>query len=198
MKCRLWLFLGATSVIMLQSHTTLAEPQAVTPPARSTEAMAPAAVAAPAAEAVSPAPPAVAATTAAPETAPAPSAKAHGYFYRKHRKLLGAALNTSVHVDGMEIAELDPGRYVKVPLEPGSHSFYSDEKDDTITVDVETGKDYYFRVDLQAGMWKGHGKFKLMTPEEGSKEFGEWKLKLADDIKKPDMVVEDESKRSEK
>jgi hypothetical protein len=115
------------------------------------------------------------------------------YFYRK-KSILGGALNTSVHVDKIEVADLDPGTYVKVPLQPGKHAFYSDEEGDELKVDVDAGKEYYFRVDLQAGMWKGHGVLNRVEAAEGSAEFEKWKLKLAEDIRKPEMVVKDPRK----
>lgn len=150
---------------------------------------------APAPEPVEPAAPAAAAPTLAPTaTTVAPAGgKAFAYFYRK-KTILGGALNTSVHVDGVEVADLDPGTYVKVPLEPGPHAFYSDEKDDTLTETVEAGKEYYFRIDLQAGMWKGHGVLNRLDPAVGAPEFEKWKLKPAEDVRKPEMVVTDPRK----
>ncbi|MCE7959139.1 MAG: DUF2846 domain-containing protein, partial [Acidobacteria bacterium ACB2] len=133
------------------------------------------------------------ATDRAPAAVAPADAKAYAYFYRK-KTILGAALNTSVHVDGIEVADLDPGTYVKVPLEPGKHAFYSDEEDDTLKLEIEAGKEYYFRIMLKAGMWKGHGVLNRVDPSEGAPEFEEWKLKLAEDIRKPEMVVKDPRK----
>lgn len=171
---------------------------AAAPPAEPAPPAATPAVASPAAagETAAPAPPAESAPPApAPvdaSLAPAP-AKAFAYFYRK-KTILGGALNTSVHVDGVEVADLDPGTYVKVPLDPGNHAFYSDEKDDTLKLEVEAGKEYYFRIELKAGMWKGHGVLNRLDPVEGSNEFGSWKLKPAEDVRKPEMVVTDPRK----
>ena len=113
--------------------------------------------------------------------------------YRKKR-MLGAILNTSVHVDGIEVADLDPGTYVRVVLPPGTHSFYSDDKDDAVTLDLAGGAHQFFRVELQAGVWKGHGVLEAVDPATGASEFREWKLKLAKDIREPDMVIADASK----
>ncbi len=120
--------------------------------------------------------------------------QAFAYFYRK-KKIAGMALNTSVHVDRVEVADLDPGTYVKVPLSPGKHAFYSDEDDDSFEIDVEPGREYFFRIELRAGMWKGHGVLKLVDVKEGSEEFEKWQLKLAKDVRKPDMVVADPRKK---
>ncbi len=82
-----------------------------------------------------------------------------------------------------------------MPLSAGPHAFYSDEDDDTLTVDIEPGREYFFRIELQAGLWKGHGVLKLLDAREGSEEFEKWQLKLAKDVRKPDMVVADPRKK---
>lgn len=181
-----WLACGST-------QTTAKAPMPPVPPAQ-----------------VSPAPPAGTepapsrpAQPAAAEPAPTPSEavvsgpaadQAFAYFYRK-KKVLGMALNTSVHVDRVEVADLDPGTYVKVPLSPGKHAFYSDEDGDTLQLDLEPGREYFFRIELRAGMWKGHGVLKLVDVKEGSEEFEKWQLKLAKDVRKLDMVVTDPRKK---
>ncbi len=177
-----WLACGST-------QSTAKAPQPPVPPAEAPAAADPALS--------EPAPPAAAEPAPKPleAVASAPTGdQAFAYFYRKKR-VLGMALNTSVHVDRVEVADLDPGTYVKVPLSAGPHAFYSDEDDDTLTVDIEPGREYFFRIELQAGMWKGHGVLKLLDAREGSEEFEKWQLKLAKDVRKPDMVVADPRKK---
>jgi hypothetical protein len=135
--------------------------------------------------------PAATAPSAPEATVPAPPEKAEiGLLvcYREKR-ILGAALNTSVHVDDVEIADLDNGCYVVVKVKPGEHSLYADEKDDAFTVKVEAGKTYFFRMELTWGLWKGHGRLKEVDAETGDKEFKEWNPELASDIRQPEMVV---------
>lgn len=124
---------------------------------------------------------------------PPDDSKAWVTVYRKKR-FLGAALNTSVFVDGVEVADLDPGTYVRVALDPGTHTFHSDEEKNAVDLDLEGGKHYFFRMELQAGMWKGHGVLRKVDLAEGATEFKEWKLKIAKDIRTPDMVIKDPSK----
>ncbi|HPW56964.1 MAG: DUF2846 domain-containing protein [Thermoanaerobaculaceae bacterium] len=110
-------------------------------------------------------------------------------FYRKKR-IVGLALNTSVYVDGVEVAELDPGTYVKVKVAPGAHQVWADEEKDAFTLTAEAGKTYFVRMELRPGMWKGHGKAVLVDEATGAAEFAEYKCKLADEIKVPSMVVQ--------
>lgn len=171
-------------------------PQPSTPaakPAPSAPTATPAATPAPSAPSAA-ASPAAPLAAAEPAVAAAPPAdQAFATFYRKKR-FVGAILNTSVHVDKLEVADLDPGTYVKVPLAPGSHAFYSDEERDTLKVDVEPGKQYFFRIELQAGLWKGHGVLKRVDEKTGAEEFNTWELKLAKDIRQPKLVVPDPGK----
>ncbi len=147
-----------------------------------------------------PTPPAAEEAPAEPATssevaAAAEPAPAFGIFYRKKR-FGGRALNTSIYVDGVEIAELDPGTYIKVPLAPGKHSLHSDEEKDAFDVTVAPGQDYYFAVNLKAGMWKGHGKLEQRSRDEGAAEFEKLDMKpcKADAIKHPESVVIDPRK----
>lgn len=109
----------------------------------------------------------------------------------RERRFVGAALNTSVHVDDVEIADMDNGCYIIVKVKPGEHKLYADEKKDAFTINVEAGKFYYFRMELAMGLWKGHGRLKGVDNSIGEKEFKEWNLKLAPDIRQPEMVVKE-------
>jgi len=54
---------------------------------------------------------------------------------------------------------------VKIPA--GSHTFYSEDKQAGAVVDIEPGKEYFFRTDLQTGFWKGHFRLTMVMPEQG-------------------------------
>jgi hypothetical protein len=109
--------------------------------------------------------------------------------YRKKR-FVGMALHTSVYVDGTEIAELGNGAYVKVKVAPGQHRVWADEESDAITVGFETGKGYFFRMELVPGMWKGNGRMVAVDEATGKQELAEAKPKPTEDIKVPAMVVQ--------
>lgn len=124
-------------------------------------------------------------------TAPVPPPdQAYLIFYREKR-FVGKALNTSVHVDGVEIAELDGGSYVIIPVPAGEHKLYADEEKDAITLAAEGGKVYYFRMGLVPGLWKGNGKLEKLDEAEGGQEFGAWKLEPAegDELKEPSRIL---------
>lgn len=119
-----------------------------------------------------------------------PPDQAYLVIYREKR-FVGKALNTSIHVDGAEIAELDGGSYVIVPVPAGEHKLYADEEKDALSAAAEGGKVYYFRMGLVPGLWKGNGKLEKLDEAEGAKEFGEWKLEPAegDEIKDPSKIL---------
>ena len=52
------------------------------------------------------------------------------------------------------------------------------------------GQTYYFRIGIEMGMWKGHGKITLDDPERAMKEIKKIKFIGADKIKAPDVVVD--------
>ena len=122
-----------------------------------------------------------------------PSDKALVTVYRKKR-IVGLALHTSVYVDGVEVAELENGAYVRLAIAPGPHALYADEERDTIKVDLEAGREYFFRMELVPGLWKGNGILKPVDEKTGATEFKEWNLKLRRETRKPEMVVRDASK----
>lgn len=115
-------------------------------------------------------------------------------FYRNKRSV-GAAANTSVYIDGVEIAELDNGTYIRVALEPGRHTFRSDRKKDSFDLEVEAGEEYYIRIVMKVGQFSGyfggHGKLFFMNKKQGKSEFQRENLKPANDVRVPGMVLAD-------
>ena len=122
-------------------------------------------------------------------TVPAsPADQAYLVFYREKR-FVGKALNTSVHVDGVEIAELDGGTYIIVPVPAGEHKLYADEEEDAFSMSVEGGKVYYLRMGLVPGLWKGNGELEKVDENTGANEFGTWKLEPAEEVKEPARIL---------
>ena len=110
-------------------------------------------------------------------------------FYRP-RGFVGCALNTSVYVDKIEIADMDPGNYVLVKAAAGDHKIHCDESEDSFPVKLEAGKNYFFRVKLVPGAWKGHGILLPVDNETGMKECVGEKLVPCKDIKQPSVVIQ--------
>ena len=115
----------------------------------------------------------------APQTPPAKQSKGTVYVYR-YKQFVGSALAPSVYCDEAQLARMDNGRYFAVAVEPGKHTFYSNDKQAGLALDVKPGEKYFMRIELVAGMMKGHGRLILMAPEQGSYELSSKKLKPLD------------------
>ena len=184
MKRNVLLWLAAVSAVVgltAACSSTAPAPVATPPSAASAPAPAPA-----------PAPVPAPVPAPAPETSPAPeSAPTEGAVMTVYRekRVLGMALNTSIYVDGVEVAELDPGTYIRIKLTPGSHRVWADEERDAMPLLAEAGKTYFFRMELVAGLWKGHGKLVAVGAAEGERQFAEFHCKLTDEIKAPQLVA---------
>jgi len=124
---------------------------------------------------------------APPSTSPS-SGKATLYVYR-HRRYEGAALRPSVYLDEKEVARMDNGRFFTVKLDPGKHSVRSNDKASGVDLDVKVGADYYIRVDMQTGFWKGHGRLTFIMPEQGAYEVKQTKPLNDGDVRDRELVV---------
>jgi hypothetical protein len=117
-----------------------------------------------------------------------PPDKAVMTFYRPRRGF-GAVLNTSVFIDSVEIADLDNGTYVTAAVAPGRRQIHSDEAEDALWVEVEVGREYFYRIDLEMGFWKGHGRLVPVPGPDGQAHFRSLKLKQGKDIRVREMVL---------
>jgi hypothetical protein len=135
--------------------------------------------------------PAAPATPSAP-AAVAPTAESADIgilvVYRQKR-IVGMALNTSFHLDGTEVAELDPGTFVKVKATPGQHRVWADEEKDAQAIEVGAGTTTYFRMELVPGLWKGHGRLVAVDATAGAAELAEWKPKPTDSVHAAELVA---------
>ena len=113
---------------------------------------------------------------APPPTAAAPGpqpqgeeAKASVYIYR-YKQFVGAALEPSIYCDETQLARMDNGRYFVVKLDPGKHTFRSNDKQSGVELDLKAGEEYYLRVEIATGFWKGRGRLVLTQKEQGAYE----------------------------
>jgi hypothetical protein len=104
------------------------------------------------------------------------------YVYR-YKEFAGSALAPSVFCDEVELARAENGRYFTVRLDPGKHSFRSNDKQSGTQLDMKAGQEYFLRVEIATGMWKGHGRLVLMSPEQGGYEMKSSKLRPLDSNK---------------
>jgi hypothetical protein len=113
-------------------------------------------------------------------TVNASQSKATLYVYR-YKQFVGKALSPSVYCDEAELARMENGRYFTVKLDPGKHSFRSNDKQSGVDLDMKTGQSYFMRVEIATGFMKGHGRLILMAGEQAGYELKQ--LKPLDDNK---------------
>jgi len=100
------------------------------------------------------------------------TATVHFYRYRQYQ---GSALNPSVYCDGVRLARIWNGAFFDVKIPPGPHTFYAEDKQAGAVVTLESGKEYFFRTDLQVGVFKGHFRLTMVMPEQGKYDLGKLK-----------------------
>lgn len=99
----------------------------------------------------------------------ATTTKATVYVYR-YSQYYGKAVRPSVFVNGRDVARIQSGRYVALALDPGRHTFSSNDRQAEIELDVASETTYFLRVDIATGVLKGHGRLVLMMKEQGAAE----------------------------
>lgn len=112
------------------------------------------------------------AAVAQPESVTKPQnsdSQASVYIYR-YKQFVGSALSPSVYCDENELARMDNGKFFVAKLSSGKHAFRSNDKQAGVEVELKSGQDYYIRVEIAAGMMKGHGRLILVAPEQGAYE----------------------------
>lgn len=111
------------------------------------------------------------------------------FIYRPN-KWPGRALEPSVFVDETELARMDNGRYFAIKLKPGKHIIRLTDDKKGYAIDMGPGQTYFFRIGIEMGMWKGHGKITLDDRERAVEEIKKVKFLGPDKIKATTLVVE--------
>ncbi len=120
---------------------------------------------------------------------PANAGDATVFIYRPS-KMMGMALEPSVFVDDTELARMDNGRYFALKLKPGKHIIHMTEDKKGYAIDMGPGQTYFFRIGIEMGMMKGHGKITLDDADRASAEIKKLKFIGKDKIKASDVVIE--------
>jgi hypothetical protein len=120
--------------------------------------------------------------TTAPQTTETKPAKATVYIYR-YKQFVGSALAPSVFCDEVQLARMENGRYFAASIDPGKHTLRSNDQQSGLELEAKAGQEYFVRVEIAAGMMKGHGRLILMSPEQGRYELQSKKLKPLDEDK---------------
>ena len=111
------------------------------------------------------------------------------FIYRPN-KWPGRALEPSVFVDETELARMDNGRFFAIKLKPGKHIIRMTDDKKGYAIDMGPGQTYFFRIGMEMGMWKGHGKITLDDRERAIEEIKKLKFIGQDKIKATSLVVE--------
>ena len=120
---------------------------------------------------------------------PANAADATVFIYRPS-KMMGMALEPSVFVDDTELARMDNGRYFALKVKPGKHIIHLTEDKKGYAIDMGPGQTYFFRIGIEMGMMKGHGKITLDEADRATSEIKKLKFIGKDKIKASDIVIE--------
>ena len=137
------------------------------------------------------------APAASPTPAPATEPAAHAvvsdakpkiYFYRI-KQFTGSALEPTVYCDEKELARMDNGRYFVVTLEPGKHTCRMGDKQTGFEVDMKPGEEYYAKISIEMGVFKGRGRLTLLAKEQGAFELKKVKPLGADKVKDKTLVT---------
>src|SRR5260221_931503 len=113
-------------------------------------------------------------TADSPKTNDAKASKATVYVYR-YKQFVGKALSPSVYCDEAELARMENGRYFTVKLDPGKHSFRSNDKQSGVDLDIKAGQSYFIRLEIATGFMKGHGRLILVAGEQAGYEIKQLK-----------------------
>ena len=99
------------------------------------------------------------------------------YLYRTGR-VVGAAGQLSVKVNGTEAGGTGPGTFFKWELTPGTYTFMSStgESSAVVEIDVKAGVSYFIRQDARIGIDTGRVTMKEVDAGTGKREVMECKL----------------------
>lgn len=127
---------------------------------------------------------------AAPAAEPKADTQVTVYFYR-YKQFVGSGLEPSVFCDEVQLARMDNGRYFIIKLDPGKHSFRSNDKQSGVELELKPGQSYYMRVEIATGFWKGHGRIVAALPEQGAFEVKKLQYISADKVKSERVLKQD-------
>ena len=123
------------------------------------------------------------------ETTATDSGDATVYVYRP-KKMVGSALEPSVFVDDVELARMDNGRYFAIKVKPGKHIIRMTDDKKGYALDMGAGQTYYFRVGIEAGVWKGQGKLTLDDADRAVAEIKKLKFIGPEKVKASSLVID--------
>jgi hypothetical protein len=106
----------------------------------------------------------------------------------RYKQFQGKGLRPSIYCDEKDVARIQSGRYVVLSLPSGNHFFRSNDKQSQIELALKPDQDYFIRIDLAIGMWKGHGRLTLVQSEQGVGEVKQMKPADEDMVKDSSLL----------
>jgi hypothetical protein len=122
-------------------------------------------------------------------TPPAPQEANAVIYLNRIKQYAGSALEPSVYCDDKELARMDNGRYFGVTLTPGKHTCRMGDKQTGFEIDAKPGQNFYAKITIDTGFWKGRGRLTLLQPEQGAFELKKVKPLGADKVKDRALVT---------
>ena len=115
----------------------------------------------------------------------APDGKGTVYLYRTGR-VVGAAGQLSVKVNGEDAGGSGPGTFFKWDLTPGTYTFLSSttESSAVVQLDVKAGEVYYIRQDARLGISSGRVTLNEVSDRKGKEEVAGCKLLVSSYVPK--------------
>jgi hypothetical protein len=128
---------------------------------------------------------AVASQSSPEPSKPVESALAVVHIYRANQ-FTAKLRSPAVYCNEAPLAKMQNGRYFTIKLLPGRYAFRSEDKGVGIQINAEAGKEYFVRVEMALGSFKG-----TQQVAEVSKEQGESELRVLKPIDR-DRVIDKE------
>jgi len=95
------------------------------------------------------------------------------YFYRS-ASMMGAAIQPSIKLDGVQVGESKPGGFFFVDAKAGNHEVMcSTEVDKKLTFKLDKGEVKYVKTSISFGVLAGRVIPELASPAEAQKELPE-------------------------
>jgi hypothetical protein len=88
-------------------------------------------------------------------------------IYRVHH-YVGWLLTATVTANGADLVDLHNGKVFVGAFSPGHYSFASEDQDTPVEADLHAGQLLYLKVAIVPGMWKGGGRVRVVSSDEGS------------------------------
>ena len=96
---------------------------------------------------------------------------------------MGFAMGCGVNENNTRISALGAGKYFKIPVESGTHSYMAkSEAKDVLTLEVEPGETYYVRCTIKMGIMAGRPNLSPSTKDEFDQSSSKLKYVDADDF----------------